>query len=592
MMAQTGAKQNSDEVEILPWNDYEYNADFEEEYYNILLLESPIHVRGTISDNVWVLNNEILGTYTYLNFDNVIEIAASKNLPPTLITVIKCWVISLIEQNRVSTHIQAGLRRLTTFLEWSNGLDTTYLDDFVSIIKIEFKGRGKSRSSFCASVLNFFDFYPEAIVPAYITKIKSIKKSSSKQRVNRILPSFNDLRIFHSVLDDYIQSIDAGSSDYLRYFPLYLWWNLSCVIPMRPSEFCHIQRDALIEKKDYKNQEDKWYLKLPRKKQKNNKARVQVIDEIFIPEQWAFKIKEYIDISKNYGMTDSLISYTAYSSHPFHHHVSEKKINKKLFSASNLSVLLESFYYHIVQNKYGYSVSDFSVKWYQKKVLDNGMNAKKVKRRLRLGDTRHFAIMNLLRQGYHSVEIARLAGHTSLHAQNPYQDHEDLYYDFELIKIADYLKSELATGKSNTSSQKISNLFLTDKVETTPREGFKDNLDVGYCVDELKRCPSSFSELHIYCPYWKIDIDEFLEKKDLIAEELKQSRNKTKGFLRALLNLHSIALKEYYTSYDYKEDNAFHRAEIKKLNRNITNEIRKQEILIKNLSDSGVVNDE
>ncbi|MBT2677375.1 hypothetical protein J7E38_00095 [Bacillus sp. ISL-35] len=571
--------------EISTWNDYEYNLDFDKDYYNNILLESQILVDGSIDKDNWILKNELLETHVEIDFRKLREESTNWNLPFDLILAVKCWVISLIEQNVFSTTIQSSVRKLKTFFEWTNGVDIDYLEDFKVKLETEFENRDKSQSSLCASVLNFFNFYPEAVIPDYFNTLKKVKRKVSSQMNNRNIPSFEDLKIFHTTLMDYVPKLEVGSENYLRYFPLYLWWNITCVIPIRPSEFCHIPRKALsiIKGKDY--------LQLPRKKQKKNKARVQIIDQIFIPEHLAKKITEYVNVSDKYGQTNTLISYPAYSSHP-EHFTSALKVNPRVFSSTNLAVLLESFYYHIVQNEKGFFVNDFVNKYYQTRNLSSDDKKKTVFRRVRPGDTRHFAMMNLLRQGYHSVEMARLAGHTSLNAQNPYQAHDDLYYDFELIKIGDYLKDKFSIKSKTNSSTRIPNSFIAEKIDVIERKEFKDPLNVGYCIDKLKRCSSIVSETHIFCPYWKISNDEFTEKKELIAKELNDSRDKVKGFLDSLFNLHTVALKEYFNSYDYKEDNIIHRHEINKINRYISSEMSRYDVAIKNLTESGVLNNE
>lgn len=610
-MSQAAVNNKYENEELSIWNDFEYNQDFDEEYYNEILLESPMHLEGDLYSDHWILSLELLSITFNLKFEEINTIASKYNFPFDLTTVVKCWMVTLIEQNRSSSMMKSNLNNLVTFLNVTEGIQSERIEDLIIAIESGFgktpknlpssdfslgddsDKNKKAKLSFCTSILNFFSFFPKASVQEYHRLLYTIRNNSGGyESANRLLPSFNDIKIFSSVLKDYFSNLEVGSADYLKFFLIYIWWELTCIIPLRPSEFCRIQRDAL------KIERGKYYLQLPRIKQKANINRIQVIDKIMISERLAKKIKEYINVTKEYGNTETLLSYQAYSMHP-KNFTANKKINKGRFTSITLKVVLEAFYYFIVQKLYGYTIIEkFSPKTYANAPQCKSDNVGEIFRRIRPGDTRHFAMMNLLRQGYHSLEMARLAGHTSLNAQNPYQQHDDLEYDFKLVKIADYLGRELDT-EINFKDKDIKKKdsfpfkdfpFMVKKVDVDPREGYKDKLDVGFCIDELKRCPGKFSEMHIHCRYWRIGQEEFLEKKDEIARALKESKSNIHQILQTLYNLHSIALKEYNKSYDYLEDNVIHRSEIDKLNKNISNELHFYENALQNLKDSGVLN--
>ena len=132
-----------------------------------------------------------------------------------------------------------------------------------------------------------------------------------------------------------------------------------------------------------------------------------------------------------------------------------------------------------------------------------------------------------------------------------------------------------------------------EKIEEDPSKlEYWDKLDIGLCTDKLKRCPAHFSKTHIHCPYWKISLEEFREKEAIIASEIEGYKKKISRLLDTLFNLHSVALKEYYNTTDYLEDNPIHRSEIEKINRNITGELKRIKIAEQNLLQSGVVYDE
>ena len=107
-------------------------------------------------------------------------------------------------------------------------------------------------------------------------KFGRLNPEAEKKNGIRELPSTQDILKFSLVVEDYFKT-DLSDDNYRKYFCIYLWWNLTTVIPLRISEFCDIKRNSLVE------EDDGFLLKLPRKKQNNR--RIQVIDSILIPKR-------------------------------------------------------------------------------------------------------------------------------------------------------------------------------------------------------------------------------------------------------------------------------------------------------------------
>lgn len=59
----------------------------------------------------------------------------------------------------------------------------------------------------------------------------------------RILADFKAYLKFNDVLSDFWQAADETQK--LFYFPLYFWWNLTAILPLRPTEFLLTPRDCL-----------------------------------------------------------------------------------------------------------------------------------------------------------------------------------------------------------------------------------------------------------------------------------------------------------------------------------------------------------
>ncbi len=90
------------------------------------------------------------------------------------------------------------------------------------------------------------------LIPGYSTErdavIESLEENNAasgrKKGRSRELADFKSYFRFHDELDKFWTS--AGEPAKLFYFPLFLWWNLTAVLPLRPTEFLMMPRDCLV----------------------------------------------------------------------------------------------------------------------------------------------------------------------------------------------------------------------------------------------------------------------------------------------------------------------------------------------------------
>ena len=129
--------------------------------------------------------------------------------------------------------------------------------------------------------------------------------SSSRKRS---LASFDSYFLFNDIINDYWTSV-VELEERLFYYPLYLWWKITGVIPLRPREF------LLTPRKCLKHKSDGWYLLLRRNhiKGSDKKISYKIDDDYFmvsykIPDRLAREIQKYIDITKNMNQLN-LIHY-------------------------------------------------------------------------------------------------------------------------------------------------------------------------------------------------------------------------------------------------------------------------------------------
>ncbi|MDY0409016.1 site-specific integrase [Paracerasibacillus soli] len=345
------------------------------------------------------------------------------------------------------------------------------------------------------------------------------------------------------VVEDYFKN-NLSDENYRKYFCIYLWWNLTTIIPLRISEFCDIKRDSLIE------EEDGFLLKLPRKKQNNR--RVQVIDSILIPNRLAKAINIYINSTDNYGSSLTLISYLSL---PFQKRYLENKLDPEAFDSKIFLYILNEFYYEIVCKKYGFKIMEQE----EVKIAEHNLDLEKViNRKIRPNNTRHFAFLNLMTQGYHPVEIARLGGHVSIYSQYHYHQHLEYWVDSEVLELM--LKFSLNQNIGQHTKEIFDEKEFKKKFILRPSEN-KDvriPLSIGYCTDPNQNCKV---DDHVFCDAWRISFEEYKEKADIILKKINDKENMTKQLLQNLKDLYQIAMKGFKEGL-YSEKNVLFNREL------------------------------
>ncbi|MDA1570027.1 site-specific integrase, partial [Bacillus cereus] len=257
-------------------------------------------------------------------------------------------------------------------------------------------------------------------------------------------------------------------------YPLVIWWRLTTIIPMRASEFCLIERNCLVA------DEDKYYVKLPRIKQNAN--RVQVMDKVAIDEEMYQLINRYIELTNQFGKTDTLISYRSImdvKNNTSNRGYFQKNVNQ--FNRKNLDGMIARFYRTIEQ------VYDFKVE---------------PEHQLRPNDTRHLAFMSLMMQGYSPVEIARLGGHKTIQTQLHYSNHKEYWVDCEVFKLMKKVKN------TSLSTESVGTIPDEVKLKAYGDEGtYKQKMKIGFCKDEEQKCESKRC---YFCSHWGIELKEYL----------------------------------------------------------------------------------
>lgn len=228
------------------------------------------------------------------------DFLSQKDLSMELIESLKSFAILHLEQNYSITVIAFKISSIIDAVEKSSLFDPNFLAEFNSNYFLEDYSSSTINKK-AAVIIEFFDYSSVSLNDEYL-KLVTLQYNSSlnSKDLSRIIPSSHDILKFALIVEDFFKNhIDL--SYYLRYYPIYLWWNLTNIIPLRISEFCLIKRDCLT------NTKEGYLLELPRMKERMK--RDIRYDQIIISNELAYSILEYQEKTKNFGESKTLINY-------------------------------------------------------------------------------------------------------------------------------------------------------------------------------------------------------------------------------------------------------------------------------------------
>lgn len=331
---------------------------------------------GEFKDFIWTCKAD--------NYESNIKFTLKKseelNLAVKFITIRLLEKVTATTANTYVTILQECITLTSTFHQDMIG----YFEDNLNNMPNHTLFRAKQ---IC---LIFLSFYHIENCSDYLELLDEIKVNKNGIRE---LPDYKSILIFDKAIHDFISS---EAPDYkLKYYPLFLWWKITGIIPLRPKEFRLLSQSCC-----YKDNNNRYWIKVPRTKlHKNNKvAEVEIVNVLETTESIYNFINEYIRIMKPYQRGKFLISYKAYNSfiEPNYRDAAFKnKRNVEQMELSQVKMLFDKFYDEIVKPRYNY------------------MNMTPLKP----GDTRHLAFCNMMFQGLNPLTIARIGGHTDLKSQ-------------------------------------------------------------------------------------------------------------------------------------------------------------------------------
>lgn len=219
-------------------------------------------------------------------------------------------------------------------------------------------------------------------------------------------------------LDFYVDLFweDASEKERILYFPVWFWWKVTTIIPLRATECILTPRNCLRE-----DQKGNCYLRLRRTKQKANpKESNYKIEDDYEVTEYPIPRNIFKEIAWYIAKTDK--SYDNVIDILFCKTVQFKlsgvlSPNDRHYTTANMYQLLQRFY-NILRERYDLITDDN-----ESKVLTN----KKQIQPIALGDTRHIAVISTILTT-RNLEIAKeLARHRNTNVTLNYYSNSDKY---------------------------------------------------------------------------------------------------------------------------------------------------------------------
>lgn len=282
------------------------------------------------------------------------------------------------------------------------------------------------------------------------------------------------------------------------YFPLKLFWDLTCILPQRVTEFCVLPYDCI------QMQDGHYYITIRRCRIKGSTSRDVKIHYYSIDKD---TYKETYEITKHmYDMIDQWRMDTADFYHPYDLLFSVEYTGslgyKWMFSRSKNSIfddkrlgnMLKQFYAEFIIDYYGRVIvndDDLLQRYYDKRDGSYQMFPGEMMY-MQLKHTRHLAMINLKRWGCNPMIIKRFAGHTSAA--------EDANYYNNVCRFARCATKLLWERIRNPEDACVEDELLVEKSNMTPfidRDAPHVRVDGGRCYNKGVLC-KNYSECMKY----------------------------------------------------------------------------------------------
>ncbi|WP_010676352.1 hypothetical protein [Bacillus timonensis] len=487
-----------------------FNEDDINRYIDIFneLRDDGFIIASSFNDVIWRLPCKATNEYIPLKFD--IDLYKEIKL------ALKIYSLILIAKGKSTGWIRSVVDILKKAVLETNGFQqTSQLEKFLS---------NEDRSYFAArTILSFIDFYSVSNNVEIRTKCEGVQ---SEERRNRELPPFLDIFIFDEIVNDYFRK--TSIEDHFRYKPIRLWWAITNIIPMRPTDFLKLKSDCA-----WMDNKGKYWITLSRSK----KVKQSVRDT---PPLQTIQINKYVfDLINNFKLylfhndidSDYLLPQTFYKLVNFSNTDRTRIVVEDRWQLGQFGSILKHFHTKIVKELYQ---EDYTME-----ILPS--------------HTRHLAIINLFMQGFNMLSIAKMAGHDELNSQSNYYSHAENFVDsfvYNLVKsgLSDRIGSKMGDGFIGWRRETI------DKGKKYSFEEAKAQflkIDYGFCED-INGFPNNCGEDCRPCNFYifKPSINEYDKAIKWLESYSKDIGTEIKSVVQTMISTSQALSSSYRPDLD------------------------------------------
>ena len=440
-----------------------------------------------------------ISPFTYRRYENIFNMSLS-----TFTEYVKAYCLSIFGKN-ILLSINVTILDIKHLLEHDPEevcgeyadlrlYSPNRLSDFLSIFITD------DNSSVLERLISALDFYMDLNV------------DFNKGLNQRELADFQSYFDFDDIISKFWEG-DLSEDDRLFYYPLYIWWHITAVIPLRPREFLLTERNCLS-----KGNDGSYTLRLRRNQLKGRREKPitykisdsYLIQAIPVPDRIGKLIETYIAYTDRFDDTDL---NTLFVTDPHYYKWGQSKhSNSRFLTYVNMTTILKYFYREIVHERYGYTVI------YNGGTVDH---EHKEIRFIHLGDTRHIAFINLMQEGASPVTAMLLGGHDNIQMASHYYSNVTEFIECKTYReyrkcISGDVRYNIAPLEKTPAVRDFRILDNGGKCYSQEylSGSIKDCLDISGHNGEIGYCPE--------CPYYRANGHTYFTWDDIYKRRIEE----------------------------------------------------------------------
>lgn len=488
----------------------DFSIDDYKDMFNNLKNKDLIY-QGEFDDKEWKISTHRKDKVPTFKFDNEYEYE------------LKGMVLILLDKANLGTErVFSILSAVISFYDKTNSFDINYVD---SVVESNMFDAEKGYD-----IARFLDFIQHENSNEIKNKLMGLSRKSLGPR---LLPVFYSVFVFDYLMNDYFEDKNYEN----MFFPVYLWWKISTVLPLRPVELVSLKRDCLSQKTI--NGTTTYFITIERMKERQRLTTKKGLDLVYkfaIPYDIWKDLNDYINMANKIDK-----NIYVFSKEVFDNQIGTPTERRE---RDYLGVIR---FQHLVDRLYTQFSKIYGIKILQKGELEE-YDTKKIERIL-LGDTRHIAICNLMLQGLNPIKIAQMAGHKKVDTQMSYCSHYSDYITSKTKVLQDVISGNIKLKNNKLSFENDNRNAILQKEILGVNYYSLPKVDGGRCSSKYfpNECPLEGCYL---CPKLipddSIDINKIKQYEKLLNEEIDLKLNYLKKLVKSSVdkNLTEIQSKE------------------------------------------------